>query len=373
MVPLAQALRSRGHEILWATAEPGTSALRKAGFEALEAGLDADTRTARYREKHPDWAQIPRTELPGHMIANLFGGVGIPEMVSALLKAGEHWRPSLFVHDSAEFAAAIAAGVLEVPHVTHSYGTMTPPAHLERAAAVLDPVWRSNGLQPQPFAGSYQHLYIDVCPPSLQSPEIQLVAHRQLEQPVAYGGEEEDGRSFRWKGEGPHVYLTFGTRFAINETFRTVVDQLGALDVEALVTVGPKGTPAALGPQPANVRIERYVPQTEVLEGCRLVISHAGSGTFLAALGRGIPQLCLPQGADQFRNAAACEQAGAGLQLRPDAVTPNSVSRSIKILLEDPGYAAAAAAVAKEIASMPSPDEVAVALEKWPPPDSRHP
>ena len=36
--------------------------------------------------------------------------------------------------------------------------------------------------------------------------------------------------------------------------------------VRVLVTVGPAGDPAALGPQPGHVRVERYVPQTRFSE-----------------------------------------------------------------------------------------------------------
>ena len=62
--------------------------------------------------------------------------------------------------------------------------------------------------------------------------------------------------------------------------------------------------------------------QTSVLPHCTAVVSHAGSGTVLGALGTGLPQLCLPQAADQFRNAAGVSAAGAGLALHPDNATP---------------------------------------------------
>ncbi|MDQ3675606.1 MAG: glycosyltransferase, partial [Actinomycetota bacterium] len=63
------------------------------------------------------------------------------------------------------------------------------------------------------------------------------------------------------------------------------------------MTVGPNGDPAAFGPQPPRVVLERYIPQTLLLPVCDVVASHAGSGTVLAALAHGIPQLCLPQAA----------------------------------------------------------------------------
>ena len=54
-----------------------------------------------------------------------------------------------------------------------------------------------------------------------------------------------------------------------------------------------------LGAQPAHVRAERFVPQSEELPHCDLVISHGGSGSVLGALAHGLPQLLLPLGADQ--------------------------------------------------------------------------
>ena len=67
--------------------------------------------------------------------------------------------------------------------------------------------------------------------------------------------------------------------------------------------------------QPGRVRVERYVPQALVLPNRDVVISHAESGSVLAAAAQGLPQLCLPQGADQFLNAAAVESAGLRLPL----------------------------------------------------------
>ena len=84
------------------------------------------------------------------------------------------------------------------------------------------------------------------------------------------------------------------------------------------MTVGPHGDPAALGPQPAHVMVERYVSQTAVLPLCAAVVSHGGSGTVFGAAGLGLPQVCLPQAADQFRNTAGVVGSGAGIGLHPD-------------------------------------------------------
>ena len=113
----------------------------------------------------------------------------------------------------------------------------------------------------------------------------------------------------------PLVYVTFGTLLSNDEALSTVVQALRDLPVRVIVTVGPAGDPASLGPQPSNVHLARYIPQEQLLPHCGAVVSHAGSGTFLATIAAGLPQLCLPQAADQFLNAAACERAAVGLML----------------------------------------------------------
>jgi MGT family glycosyltransferase len=155
------------------------------------------------------------------------------------------------------------------------------------------------------------------------------------------------------------VYVTLGTVFSNDAVLSAVIEGLRELAVRAVVTVGPRGEPEALGPRPDNVHVARYIPQAQLLEHCSLVVSHAGSGTFLAALGAELPQVCLPQAADQFFNAAACAKAGAGIALPPDAHTAEAVSDAVGKLLTEGTYRDAARRVSVEIAAMPSPTEVA--------------
>ena len=109
--------------------------------------------------------------------------------------------------------------------------------------------------------------------------------------------------------------------------------------------------------------MESWVDQAEVLGRCSAVVSHGGSGTFLGALARGLPQLCLPQAADQFRNARAGLRAGAALSLEPDEVSPRAVRAAVGRLLAEPGLRAGAGRLAAEIDGMPSPAEVVQVLE----------
>jgi UDP:flavonoid glycosyltransferase YjiC (YdhE family) len=75
-------------------------------------------------------------------------------------------------------------------------------------------------------------------------------------------------------------------------------------------------------------------------------------------------QLCLPQGADQFLNAAAVASSGAGLSLMPDESSTEAIRTSVTRLLEDRSYREAAKRISTTIASMPSCADVAAILER---------
>jgi UDP:flavonoid glycosyltransferase YjiC (YdhE family) len=92
------------------------------------------------------------------------------------------------------------------------------------------------------------------------------------------------------------------------------------------------------------------------------VVSQGGAGILFGALAHGLPQLVLPQGADQFANAEAVERTGAGIALEPGAVTVESVRDAAARLLADPGFAAHARTVQDEIAAMPDADAVVAQL-----------
>ena len=96
-----------------------------------------------------------------------------------------------------------------------------------------------------------------------------------------------------------------------------------------------------------------------LLARCDAVLCHAGTGTTLAALAAGLPLVLVPQGADQFDNARACERAGVARILLGDQVTPAAVRDAVRTVLQDDSTERAAArTLAAEIAVMPSATDV---------------
>ena len=137
-----------------------------------------------------------------------------------------------------------------------------------------------------------------------------------------------------------------------------------SVDVDVLVAVGP-GDPTALGELPDRVRVANFVPQAEVLKHASLVVHHGGSGTVLATLAAGLPQLILPQGADQFANAETLSALGPAKALVGDAVRIDAIETAARERTADPAAQEIARAIAAEIAEMPPPEQVLAELVSW--------
>jgi UDP:flavonoid glycosyltransferase YjiC (YdhE family) len=249
--------------------------------------------------------------------------------------------------------------VLDVPSITHAFGGAIPAEYLTDAGERIADVWAAHGLTPPPYAGCFTSLYLDICPPSVQSVPNDHIGSTQPLRPVADTGAAPKTTPDYLTDDGrPLVYVTLGTVRNHSPVLRPAVEGLAALPVRLVVTVGPDGDPAVLGTQPDNVHVERWVHQPQVLEHASVVVSHAGSGTFLGALALGLPQLCLPQAADQFRNAAGGGRSGSALVLAPPDATGEAVAGAVTRLLSEDRFRRNASVVAGEIRHLPSPEDV---------------
>ena len=129
-----------------------------------------------------------------------------------------------------------------------------------------------------------------------------------------------------------------------------------------VVTAGPGVDPAGFGPMPDHIAIASFVPQALIMRHSVAVVSHTGSGTMLGGLAAGLPQVCLPIGADQFTNADQVVRIGAGVLVPPAERTSAGIRAAIDQVLDDPSYAAAARRIQGQIAAMPTADEVLAGL-----------
>lgn len=364
LLPLAHAMLRRGHDVRFASDEANCEAARRAGLATATAGVSAAARRGLSESTFGlDFSNLAPREMADLMVPYTFGGICAPAMADDLHTIVANWRPHLVVHDQLEMAAPLVATELGVPHAAHSFGSTVPMHRLAAAGEQLEPLWSAAGLSTPPLGGVFEDVYVDIRPASLPG-HPPAGTHVIPERPTpedAVGGTLP--ALVTEPSDRPLVYVTLGTVFSDATVLRTAVEGLVALDVRVLVTVGPHGDPDAVGPVPEAVYVTRYVPQPELLPRCAVVVCHGGSGTYLGALANGIPLLCLPQGADQFLNADAVVEAGAGLSLQGTDVTAAAVRDAVLELLRSSSYRAVAQSLAKEIAGMPSADDVAAALE----------
>lgn len=144
--------------------------------------------------------------------------------------------------------------------------------------------------------------------------------------------------------EDPVLYASLGTVFnagpALLRTFATALAPLGGT---VIVSTGHT-EPADLGPLPANVLARRSVPQLQVLDRAALFVTHGGMNSVNEAMRAGVPTLVVPQGADQPLVARRVVELGAGLALRTEHATAETVHALARRLLDEPRFREAAAA-----------------------------
>lgn len=360
LLPLAEALRQRGHEVAFATHESFHEHLADEGYAAFAAGT-SHAHARRLLETHKaEIDALPPLERRPLLYPILFGRGHAPHKLGGLLRAAREWQPEALVWESSDIAAPIAASALGLRAVHHAFGAMVPLAAFRRCEDAVLPLWSQVGAQPLPYVGAFSGLYVDTCPPSLAWEQPLGETMRLAPATTAPGNPPP------WLAEldQPLVYATLGTVFNDPGVFAPLL--AGLADVPAaLLTIGRNLDPAALGPVPAHVRVERFVPQADVLPACAAVVAHAGSGSTLAALAHGLPLVLVPQGADQFENAVRVEDAGAGIVVMPEDLTGGAVRSALHRVLDEPSFSNAARRIAAEIASMPRPDEVASAVEEY--------
>ena len=361
MVALAKAFESAGHQVAFATDPRFVDHVRGVGFEAFPAGLDMPEARRRFAAQTPGLEEVPPWDLVWHLNIGLFGGVRMAPMLDDLDRILPDWRPDLLIHESTEMAGAIAAEGLAIPHVEHSFGLLRPAELRRRTSAAIEPVAERRGVANPGVGGINGELYLDICPPGFQQPEIVDVPHVQPLRPVAFDDPDVASMSDRSKPRPvrPLVYVTMGTEFNKQlGVFRAILDGLAGEPCDVVVTVGPSGDPEALRPFADNIRVEHFIAQSSILRDAAVFVSHAGSGATLGALRAGLPMLAIPQGADQFLNAERIVDAGVGLRLMPGDVSADAVRDSVRELLDDARYRDVTRVHQASIESMPSPDEV---------------
>ncbi|MBB5874120.1 UDP:flavonoid glycosyltransferase YjiC (YdhE family) [Allocatelliglobosispora scoriae] len=316
LIPLALAVRDAGHEVHFAVGEEVHEPLAAHGLLPFR---------------------------PADSFYEIYAEDLAPELARL--------EPDLVVHEWGVPGAAVAAHRAGIPGIWHGFGRMIPDG-----IGLESPLGNAE-------APGLPH--VDICPPSLQDRDFLATGDRIELRPVPFSPPAPLAAWVGHRDGRPLIYLTLGTAFGTPELLTAAIAGLASLDARVLVAAG-RVPLDQLGKLPGNVTVRAWVPQAELLRHVDAVVHHGGSGTTLGALAVGVPQLVMPQGADQFANADALVAAGVALRLLPADFSADALAAQTRALLSPPcGHRDAARGIAEEIARMPTPHDVARRLPDY--------
>jgi UDP:flavonoid glycosyltransferase YjiC (YdhE family) len=358
MLPLARAARAAGHEVAIAGSGGLVPRIEEAGFAAYATSpVPHHDSSAAARDTTP--LEAVRARAAEIEFAQNFGDRGARRMAAAVSPLLEDLQPDLVLRDETDLGTTIAAERHGVPVATQlvlASGLLVRP---ELVAPALDAVRLEHGLAPDPdLTRLTSGLVLSHFPPGFRSPDAPLRLR-----PAHY--RSSDHPTPERAVDRPLVYATLGTIFnkSSGDLFERLLAGLAGLDADVVVTVGRQLDPAAFGPQPPHVRVERFVAQEDVLRTASVMVSHGGSGSLLAALAHGVPSVLLPLGADQPHNALRGEQLGVATSLDAATATPTAIAEAVRAALRDDTMHARCTAVADDVRAMPDVTSAVAALE----------
>jgi len=342
-LPVVRALVARGDKVTYFTYPDRKKDVEAAGAEFHNYGSD-DFRVAQF---HPD-GEFPTQLFPA--------AVGL---LPYLLERLEVIRPDRIVVDNCAPWGAAAAKVLDIPLLgsistfafgpalaeeVRRQGNMEMDAANEAAFATLRDKW---------------HVDFDPADFPLSLAEQNVVYTGRLFNPSV------EDRSEKFEFVGPMISprpsdSDFPTEYYATSTKRRVYISMGSIlgslrglgqsfyqpffdalgereEIEVVLSVGRAVDPADFD-APKNFRVERFVPQLELLQHVDLFVTHGGMNSANEALYYGVPLLVLPFFGDQPIVAQRVEELGAGVSMDHGALTSSAVRANVDRLLNEPQF-----------------------------------
>lgn len=333
-IGLGRLLALRGHRVR--IVAPGAYADRvtAAGCipRPLPAGAEFDPSLGRRMEE-----QIP-------YLMGLFFGLELPAAVAQELRA----EPAeVLVVDYLLRTVVCLGEQLDIPHVLliHTifpfHGVAAGEEALRREYELFNAARTEMGLAPFPVGPDTVTIALArraagtiVCLPH------ELDAWPEPPAGVVHAGPIfEEGPAADWESPWsnddvrPLVVVSMGTTYmGHTELLGRVAEALADLDARVLILTGHELAPSEVAVQ-EGVVVQSYVPHAAVLPDASLVVTHAGTGTLVAAFSAGVPVVCVPLGRDQHDNARRVEELGLGTVLAPEAAA-SEIRQSVENALE---------------------------------------
>ena len=274
-------------------------------------------------------------------------------------------RPDVVVHDILTLAPALAAeleGIRTATLIPHLFPVTAPgfaPYSIGARLPRTDAGSRFWGLFERPLERGLRQGREELnatrrrlgLPPLTRlhgglSADLCLVASfPQLEYPRAWpAGVHVVGPMF-WEPPAPAVSPPPGDRPLVvvapstshdpdQRLIRASLEGLRGLEVRVLASLDrrPVSVPLRAG---SSARLVNWMSYADSMRDAALVICHAGHGTVVRSLERGVPLLAVPHSGDMAENAARLDWAGLGVRLPWRFVAPATVRLAVKRALDE--------------------------------------
>lgn len=399
-IGIALALRERGAEVAFYTAEKARSMLEREQLPIFP-----------FRRVGEPWAPIHaleartggRRQSPRVQRAAFRSAVDtIPAQVEDLREAISAWRPDVLVTEIALWAPFVVLWEADgVPVAMSSWalgaqipGPDTPPLGLglaaprtraqrackwgiERVTDVLatpmrrrvDALRAHYGLAPM---GCSINAFTGRLPLYLVG-NVRALDHDRGDLPpnVHYVGPclwhpPADRDSAEWLDRVPTgrawVHVTEGTTH-YKDPFLLRAASAGLMDGpwEVVLTTGRARDVDLL--RAGNVHVRGWLSHTELLPRCRVVVTTGGAGTIIAAMRAGVPLVVVPTTWDKPDNASRVVAAGVGIRLAASRCSPERLREAVQTVLRDPRYALAARRMQQRFTDAPGAPRAAELIE----------
>ena len=348
IIPLAWALRSAGHEVLIATCGVSLSLCTRAGLSAFNVAQGVNLPEI-YQRRRDSFHRSVSSATGGTVTAQPTVFTDLFDVtVDGVMAAARAWRPHLLVHTPDAVAGPVVAAQTDVPAVFLAIGLCyTPEFMAQTLYPTIEAICERRG---SPLPGR-PATWIDTVPATLRDSPGGGWPMR----PLTYDGGsllDDDGTSQPEK----MVTVTMGTTVPFVDgcgSLRRIIAAAASVDAAFVVAHGMSST-APLEPLPGNVVAKSWMSLQTLLSRSSAVVHHGGSCTTMAVLAAGLPQLVIPQGADQFINGAVLRRRGVAVVQDDAALTADTIDA----FLRNERLAAAAGEVRREIEAMPAPADL---------------
>jgi UDP:flavonoid glycosyltransferase YjiC (YdhE family) len=361
IIPMALATAAAGHEVAICCADAYADEVRRHGLQHLRAGAET------FEELTAGAPPLGDPTRGRFILQQVFAGRAVQRMIPDVLRHVEEWKPDVLAHENTEFAASLVAEKVGLPHASIGTGALSSRGdRAELFAGALSARRDELGMPPDPDAEMmFRYLHFAFIPPSWDGdfthlPTIHFIRYDNPKRP----GETRPG----WLDEPrdwPLVLASLGTLMhTLPGLFEAIIQAVADEPMEVVAAIGRGVDRARFGTVPANVRIEHYVAQIQVLGECDLFITHGGFNSTKEALRLGIPLVVIPIGGDQPYTAERVEALGLGRAVSPEERDPANIRARVREVLGEPRFRANAERFSEEMQELPPIGHAVTLLEQ---------